>query len=242
MDEKFLRRWKTALLVRVFPPSALARVFLPRVFLPRASSYTPSFSHSSSLPTRSPVATRPQTQSRAVSFPLLAEGNGASASVVTFEHWIEDIAMLFLGNGFKVIPEHRKYGDQGRSLNLVHTARLPTARPRARRDRTGGRFLHRPFGAQPMPRLRFPPWHKIARDCNAGGAPQAGEPQPDTVGGACAGAGFIRPSSGLKPIKTPVAEGHGEPIREVRVMYPILAPVALAPPDGAHGVAGCRRA
>ena len=28
---------------RVFPPSALARVFLPRVFLPRASSYTPSF-------------------------------------------------------------------------------------------------------------------------------------------------------------------------------------------------------
>ena len=89
-----------------------------------------------------------------------------------------------------------------------------------------------------MPRLRFPPWHKIARDCNAGEAPQAGEPQLDTVGGACAGAGFIRPSSGLKPIKTPVAEGHGEPIREVRVMYPILAPVALAPPDGAHGVAG----
>ena len=64
---------------------------------------------------------------------------------------------------------------------------------------------------------------------------QEAEPQRDTVGGACAGAGFIRPPSVIEPITAPVAQSHFEPIPEVRILYPVIAPVAFAPPEAAHG-------
>ena len=52
------------------------------------------------------------------------------------------------------------------------------------------------------------------------------------------GAGFIRPPFVEEPIKAPIAEGLIEAINQVRVKYPVLAPVALAPPEAAHGVSG----